>query len=239
MATSGFVAFDQFKALLENSNGKLSGSRTIVAGLGAGAIESVFAVTPFESIKTTLYVFATHLFEPTTRLLITHSIDDQKSAKPRFRGFLHAVPVIARERGIRGFLQGLVPTTLRQSANSAVRFGTYNSLKNFFESRIAPSKKLGSLATFGMGGVAGIVTVYATQPIDTVKTRMQSIEASKTYRNSWHCATTIVGHEGVTKLWSGAVMRLGRLIFSGGIVFTMYEKSMAMFEKFDPEGKFT
>lgn len=180
---SGFVAFDQFKTLLQDSNGKLSGPRTVIAGLGAGAIESVFAVTPFESIKTTLYVpYGTS--DPIVTLLIACSIDDRKSAKPRLRGFLHALPVIARERGLRGFLQGLVPTTLRQSANSAVRFGTYNSLKNFFEPRLKAGEKFGSLATFAMGGVAGIVTVYTTQPIDTVKTRMQSIEASRTYKNS-------------------------------------------------------
>ncbi|KAK0703182.1 hypothetical protein B0T26DRAFT_756748 [Lasiosphaeria miniovina] len=31
------------------------------------------------------------------------SIDDRKSATPRLQGFLHAVPIIARERGICGF----------------------------------------------------------------------------------------------------------------------------------------
>jgi solute carrier family 25 citrate transporter 1 len=116
-----------------------------------------------------------------------------------------------------------------------VRFGTYNFLKSTFEPRLAPGEKFGSIATFCMGGVAGIVTVYSTQPIDTVKTRMQSIEARQAYRSSWHCATRIVKEEGVRKLWSGAVMRLGRLIFSGGIVFAMYEKSMAMFDFLDPE----
>jgi solute carrier family 25 citrate transporter 1 len=49
-----FVAFDYFKALLQDSEGKLSGSRTVMAGFGAGVCESLLAVTPFESIKTTL-----------------------------------------------------------------------------------------------------------------------------------------------------------------------------------------
>ena len=51
---------------------------------------------------------------------------------------------------------------------------------------------------------------------------MQSIEASKHYKNSIVCATRIVKDEGVLTLWSGAMPRLARLIMSGGIVFTMF-----------------
>ena len=58
-------------------------------------------------------------------------------------------------------------------------------------------------------------------PLDTIKTRMQSIEAKSEYRNSFNCAARIVKEEGFLTLWSGALPRLGRLILSGGIVFTM------------------
>jgi solute carrier family 25 citrate transporter 1 len=53
---TGFVAFDQYKALLQDADGKISGPRTVIAGFGAGVTESLLAVTPFESIKTTLYI---------------------------------------------------------------------------------------------------------------------------------------------------------------------------------------
>ena len=51
----GFVAFDAYKSLLEDADGKISGPRTVIAGFGAGISESLLAVTPFESIKTQLY----------------------------------------------------------------------------------------------------------------------------------------------------------------------------------------
>lgn len=54
----GFVAFDTYKTLLQDEFGKISGPRTVIAGFGAGITESLFAVTPFESIKTTLCVLA-------------------------------------------------------------------------------------------------------------------------------------------------------------------------------------
>ncbi|KAM5341829.1 hypothetical protein ACJ41O_014860 [Fusarium nematophilum] len=214
-----FVAFDQYKALLADESGKLSGPRTVLAGFGAGVTESLLAVTPTESIKTTL-------------------IDDRKSPKPRMRGFLHAIPIIARERGLRGFFQGFVPTTARQAANSATRFTAYNFFKQIAESYTAPGEKLGAAGTFAMGGLAGLVTVYVTQPLDTIKTRMQSIEARNMYGNSVKCATVIFKQEGVLTFWSGALPRLARLIVSGGLVFTMYEKSIEFMERVDPEMKY-
>ena len=51
---AGFVAFDQYKTLLADADGKLSGPRTVIAGFGAGVTESLLAVTPTESIKTML-----------------------------------------------------------------------------------------------------------------------------------------------------------------------------------------
>ena len=171
-------------------------------------------------------------------VLIDFRIDDRKSANPRMRGFLHAVPVIARERGIRGFFQGFVPTTARQAANSAVRFGSYTFLRQLAQSYVAPGEKLGVLSTFGIGGAAGFITVYATQPLDTIKTRMQSIEARKLYRNSFECAALIFRKEGILTFWSGALPRLVRLMLSGGIVFTMYEKSIDLMDKLDPDKRY-
>lgn len=52
--SAGFVAFDQYKKLLADADGKISGPRTVIAGFGAGVTESLLAVTPTESIKTTL-----------------------------------------------------------------------------------------------------------------------------------------------------------------------------------------
>lgn len=214
-----FVAFDQYKQMLGNEDGTISGPMTVVSGFLAGATESLLAVTPFESIKTQL-------------------IDDRKRAVPRMNGFLHGSALIFREQGVRGFFKGFVPTTARQAANSAVRFSSYTSLKQAAQSYVAPGEKLGTAATFAIGGVAGIITVYATQPIDTVKTRMQSLDAKGLYKNSVDCGMKILREEGFLTLWSGAVPRLGRLVFSGGIVFTMYEKTMELLDGLDPNRKY-
>ena len=75
------------------------------------------------------------------------------------RGFLHGSKVITQEKGIRGLLQGFVPTTVRQGANSGVRFGSYSAMKQVAQSYVAPGEKLGAVSTFGIGAMAGIITV--------------------------------------------------------------------------------
>lgn len=119
-----------------------------------------------------------------------------------------------------------------------MRFGSYNFLKQAAQSYISPGEKLGTIPTFGIGALAGLVTVCVTQPLDTIKTRMQSIEAKTTYGNSFRCAAMIFKDEGIRTFWSGALPRLVRLVLSGGIVFTMYEKSMEAMDRFDPERRY-
>lgn len=74
--------------------------------------------------------------------------------------------------------------------------------------------------TFLMGATAGVVTVYATQPFDVVKTRSQSASGA-TIREAVRSVWADYGPKG---FWKGSSMRLGRLLLSGGIVFTVYEQ---------------
>ncbi|GAA5855463.1 hypothetical protein JCM9279_005484 [Rhodotorula babjevae] len=203
-----FLSYDRFKQLLVDDQGKLSGPRSLLAGLGAGMMEALFAVTPSETIKTKL-------------------IDDQKREIPRYRGLVHGTMSIVRQEGISGIYRGLGPVAARQGANSAVRFTTYGTLKSFVQGS-RPGEALPAGITFAIGAVAGVVTVYATMPLDVIKTRMQSLEARTQYRNAFHCAARIFAEEGVLRFWRGATPRLARLVLSGGIVFTVYEKVIVL-----------
>lgn len=129
------------------------------------------------------------------------------------RGFIHGTTLLLREKGIRGIFRALVPTTAKQTANSAIRFGSYSILRQIAEDRSAPGTKLGAMTTFGIGGIAGLVTVLVTQPLDTIKTRMQSLDAAQ-YRNSVTCGVQIVTDQGLLTLWSGCMPRLARLVVS-------------------------
>lgn len=68
--------------------------------------------------------------------------------------------------------------------------------------------------------------------------RLFALTTPEQNRNSIACATSIVRDEGFFTLWSGALPRLARLILSGGIVFTMYEKSIELMDLVDPEKRY-
>jgi solute carrier family 25 citrate transporter 1 len=57
---------------------------------------------------------------------------------------------------------------LRQSANSAVRFTTYSALKQAVQGQARPGAPLPPALTFGIGALAGVVTVYTTMPLECV-----------------------------------------------------------------------
>lgn len=211
-ASVRFLGFDYIKGLLVDKEGKLSGPRGVIAGLGAGLLESVVAVTPFEAIKTAL-------------------IDDKQTAKPKYQNGLVAGTVkLCKDMGFRGIYAGVVPVSMRQAANQAVRLGSYNAIKSMIQqaSGAPPNEPLSSVATFAVGSFAGIITVYSTMPIDTVKTRMQALGADKLYSSTLNCFAKIFKEEGLLTFWKGATPRLGRLVLSGGIVFTIYEKMLVL-----------
>lgn len=170
--------------------------RNMLAGMGSGVVASIFAVTPTERIKTAL-------------------IDDARTEK-RFRSAPHAVRLLYQEYGWRGLYHGFVGTTLKQASATAFRMGTYNILKDYERTHdIAQT----TATNFANGSVAGITTTYATQPFDTIKTRSQSAKGASTVE----AFKSIMSDYGIRGFWKGTTMRLGRTIFSGGILFTTYE----------------
>ncbi|KAI1320713.1 hypothetical protein EDD11_010247 [Mortierella claussenii] len=212
-----FFAFDQYKQLLQDSEGKTTGFRSVLAGLGAGMTEALLVVTPSETIKTKL-------------------IHDGNSPKPQYRGLVHGVKSIVKVEGLGGIYRGVVPVMARQGANSAVRFGVYSSLNDFVKSRMAPGttqQQMPAVYTFGIGAIAGIVTVYTTMPLDVVKTKMQGLNASQLYTGVFDCCWKVFKNEGILSFWNGATPRLARLSMSGGIVFSIYENTISVLRKFD------
>ena len=173
----------------------------MLAGMSAGVVASIFAVTPSERIKTAL-------------------IDDARNAKS-FRSPFHATKVIYQQHGAIGLYHGFAGTTLKQASATAFRMGTYNILKDFERSRHFEQN---TATNFANGAIAGTLTTYATQPFDTIKTRSQSAKGASTV----DAFKTILADSGVRGFWKGTTMRLGRTIFSGGILFTVYEQVAAI-----------
>lgn len=197
-----FLFFDQIKeAFADPETGSLTPVRNLLAGMTAGIAASVTAVTPSERIKTAM-------------------IDDARHEK-RFRSGWHATTTIWKEQGIFGLYRGLAGSTLKQASATAFRMGTYNVLKDFEKKR---DIKQDTLVNFANGSVAGVVTTLTTQPFDVIKTRSQTSAGASTAE----ATKSILLDYGLKGLWKGTTMRLGRTVFSGGILFTSYEAAVKL-----------
>lgn len=236
---------------MADPNGQTSAPLVVIAGMFTGLCESLMVV-PFESIKTTMIersmLTPTNSSgitgnNPSTTTTTTNNISNKTTQgkpvrpirpptsqvaeevtgelKPGVESFLANIRDMYQTRGLRSFVQGFGPTLFRQIANSFVRFTTYNTLKQAVSPN--PNDTIPSYISFGLGLSAGAVEVVATQPIDVVKTRMQSSNARKLYGTSLMCSYKIFTQEGPKKLWTGMTPRFIRVTFSGGIVFTVYE----------------
>ncbi|XP_015593327.1 tricarboxylate transport protein, mitochondrial [Cephus cinctus] len=208
-----FGAFESIKNQLVDSEGKLNAQTKLLAGLCAGVCEAVLVVTPMETVKVKF-------------------INDQRSAKPRFRGFLHGVGLIVKESGARGVYQGLLPTVLKQGSNQAIRFFVMETLKDWYKGD-DNNKHVPKLVVGTFGAVAGAASVFGNTPIDVVKTRMQGLEAAK-YKNSLDCAIQVWKKEGPFAFYKGTVPRLSRVCLDVAITFMVYDSFMELFKKIWP-----
>ncbi|GAA5872669.1 hypothetical protein JCM8547_003725 [Rhodosporidiobolus lusitaniae] len=199
-----FLTYDTVRDALRDSEGKITPSRTLLAGVAAGALESIAAVTPSEAIKTRL-------------------IENRRAATgaaPSLSTFA-TISGLIRDEGVLSLWRGLGPTMMKQCANSAVRFSAYSGMKDLLLSHRS-SKELDGLSIMAIGSTAGIITVYATQPFDTVKTRQQ---AKAAYSSSFQAFKAIAA-EGPSTFWKGSSPRVMRLLISGSVSFLVYEEVM-------------
>ncbi|KAK8096174.1 hypothetical protein PG999_014196 [Apiospora kogelbergensis] len=213
-----FVAFDGIRKVFEDpETHTLSPAQSIAAGMATGVVASTAVVTPTERLKTAL-------------------IDDARTAR-RFRSPWHCVASLAREHGVRRALYaGYVTTTLKQIGTTGFRLGSYSILKDWerrspwFRDPGEGRRRRhvvdvdGPVMSFANGALAGTVTTLATQPFDTVKTKVQQARA---VGGTLDAARAIVAEDGVFRgFWRGTVMRLGRTVMAGGILFTTNEQAV-------------
>ncbi|KAJ2227198.1 hypothetical protein H4R99_007974, partial [Coemansia sp. RSA 1722] len=199
-----FLTYDTIKEQLRDPQGRLTMPRMMCAGMCAGIVEGGLVVAPTEALK--------------TRLIHDHCMPKQK-----YSGAIDCLKEVLREGGL---YRGVGPVMARQGANSCVRFAAYDSLKQIVVGYTGA--QVTGVQAFALGMCAGIVTVYTTMPLDVVKTRMQGLSAAGAYRSSVHCAVSVVRQDGIWALWRGATPRLARLMFSGAIVFAVYEQVMKL-----------
>jgi solute carrier family 25 citrate transporter 1 len=185
-------------ALADAQTGKLSAAGRLAAGFGAGVLEAVAIVTPFEVVKIRL--------------------QQQRHELVKYKGPVHCASTIVREEGVRGLWAGVSPTIARNGTNQAVMFSAKNYCdKLLWKKREGDGATLLPWQSMVSGFLAGFAGPLATGPFDVVKTRLMAQTRAALpggelhYKGMVHAITHIHAEEGLFALWKGLLPRLMRI----------------------------
>jgi len=177
----------------------------MTCGMGAGMCEALFWTAPTERLK----------------------VLRQASAGMGVGGGSTSVLTVVREQGLGGLYVGALPTAARQASSTAVRVATLAHIKTSVCSLLGYDKKAAPLwVTFLAGGTGGAVSVILNNPIDVVKSRIQSGK----HTSITACVTQLLQTEGVSAFGAGLQARCVRLFLSQAIQFTIVDALTARFK---------
>ncbi|XP_054256558.1 solute carrier family 25 member 47 [Indicator indicator] len=183
-----------------------------LAGGGAGAVRSVFTA-PSEVAKVRMQ---------TQRNPHPSLASPQSHSKPKYRGSLHCLKVIAKEEGFGGLYKGCSALLCRDCFSSAIYFLTYSALCDWLTP--AGQNKPGFLIVLLSGGFAGVMAWGLGTPLDVIKSRMQIDESDQhKYKGLIHCAKESVRKEGAKVLFKGLGLNCIRAFPVNMVVFVTYE----------------
>ncbi|KAH3900820.1 uncharacterized protein SCODWIG_01759 [Saccharomycodes ludwigii] len=242
-----FRAYDYFCNLYENpQTGEISKFDMFKVGAFLGFIESVWVI-PFENLKSRLVGNGLTTSEklqgrtnigPLPSKLNRNPVYDIYSnrfsiyyrneyrVKPSMT-FPQAVKEIWQVDGVKGYFRGSLATMYKNMASAFIYFSFYSSMKNAFNKENDRSKSI-------LIGVASCsLVVIFTQPVDLIKTRLQSNRyGPRYYTGNLDCFRHTITEEGVSAFFKGWFPRLLKVgIINSGVglgLYQYYEKILTL-----------
>lgn len=204
---------------MDPNTGKISKAGRFVSGFGAGVIEALVVVTPFEVVKIRL--------------------QQQKGLSQevlKYKGPVHCASLITREEGLFGLWAGAKPTVMRNGTNQALMFSGKNTFDGLLWKKEEGDKNgLKLWQSMISGFLAGTVGPVCTGPFDVVKTRLmaqtQGGSDQLKYKGMFDAIKRIYGEEGLFALWKGLVPRLMRIPPGQAIMWGVADQVIGLYEK--------
>uniref|UniRef100_A0A8C1PLQ3 Mitochondrial glutamate carrier 1 n=1 Tax=Cyprinus carpio TaxID=7962 RepID=A0A8C1PLQ3_CYPCA len=191
------AANDFFRHKLSEDGQKLTLVREILAGCGAGTCQ-VIITTPMEMLKIQLQD-AGRRAEFSASLL-----QSSVSHNPSEIILIY----LLKDKGIAGLYKGLGATLLRDVPFSIIYFPLFANLNSLGRRNADGSAPF--YISFLAGCFAGCTAAIAVNPVDVVKTRLQSLARGHhedTYSGVKDCISKILHHEGPSAFLKGSYCR--------------------------------
>ncbi|KAJ6425248.1 hypothetical protein OIU84_025926 [Salix udensis] len=205
-------------AFKDSETGKVSNHGRLVSGFGAGVLEALAIVTPFEVVKIRLQ----------QQKGLSHEL-------LKYKGPIHCARTIIREEGVLGLWAGAAPTVMRNGTNQAAMFTAKNAFDVLlWKKQEGDGRVLQPWQSMISGFLAGTVGPVCTGPFDVVKTRLmaQSREGGELkYKGMVHAIRTIYAEEGLLALWKGLLPRLMRIPPGQAIMWAVADQITGLYER--------
>uniref|UniRef100_A0A4W4E5V3 Mitochondrial glutamate carrier 1 n=1 Tax=Electrophorus electricus TaxID=8005 RepID=A0A4W4E5V3_ELEEL len=236
------AANDFFRFHLSKDGQKLTLFREMLAGCGAGTCQ-VIVTTPMEMLKIQLQDagrIAVVKSPPVTSVCVV-SIAAQRKLMPQAVSPGGPVEVksptamqitrdLLRQKGIAGLYKGLGATLLRDVPFSIIYFPLFANLNNLGKKGAEGPAPF--YVSFISGCVAGSTAAVAVNPVDVIKTRLQSLTRGSqedTYSGVTDCIRKILHNEGPAAFLKGAYCRALVIAPLFGIAQVVYFLGMGEF----------
>uniref|UniRef100_A0A8D2KTL7 Solute carrier family 25 member 47 n=1 Tax=Varanus komodoensis TaxID=61221 RepID=A0A8D2KTL7_VARKO len=145
--------------------------------------------------------------------------------RPKYRGAVHCLQMIAKEEGLRGLYKGSLALLCRDCHSVATYFLSYSALRRQF------TRASDLWAVLLSGGCAGVLGWATATPMDVIKSRMQADgEGQRKYSGLIHCARDSIREEGVRVLFKGLGLNSIRAFPANMVVFFIYEAVLRLGE---------
>uniref|UniRef100_A0A8D2KT61 Solute carrier family 25 member 47 n=1 Tax=Varanus komodoensis TaxID=61221 RepID=A0A8D2KT61_VARKO len=149
--------------------------------------------------------------------------------RPKYRGAVHCLQMIAKEEGLRGLYKGSLALLCRDCHSVATYFLSYSALCDWLTP--AGKEKPDLWAVLLSGGCAGVLGWATATPMDVIKSRMQADgEGQRKYSGLIHCARDSIREEGVRVLFKGLGLNSIRAFPANMVVFFIYEAVLRLGE---------
>ncbi|EKX44055.1 mitochondrial carrier protein [Guillardia theta CCMP2712] len=143
----------------------------------------------------------------------------------QFKGALSVVKDVIKEDGVFGLWRGTGAHILAFVPQAAVWWASYEQSKQMLARR-APDAVQGMPIHLTAGMIAGAVNAIVTNPLDTMKVRVQTKIGTGT--SGWNTITQMVKSEGVSSLGKGLAPKLWMAVPVSALSSVCYELIMSL-----------
>lgn len=219
------VGNDFFRHILRSESGRLTAPREILSGAGAGLCQ-IIVTTPMELLKIQMQDAGR------SAQLNLAAAGTAAAGKPTPKMSATKIALdLLRKNGILGLYKGCGATALRDITFSAIYFPLFANLNKLGKRREGSDQAV-FYHSFISGCLAGCTASFAVNPMDVVKTRLQTIHkgaGEQEYKGIIDCFRTVFVQEGPKAFLKGALCRILVIAPLFGIAQTVYYLGVAEF----------